>query len=139
MSEIWSKMYISHCVVNRLLSKCTIVIPHYLIVGKFYEKMELNLKCVFEFQYNICLKPFFIIIRNERDIIKNVYLSSRSLPVAVKLYNSFIHYNIIGKFSKNGTESKMWVLIFSTTFVWKNFHYNKKWARYDPKYISVFV
>jgi hypothetical protein len=58
--------------------------------------------------------------------------SSRSLRVIVKLYNSFFklsHKRHVLR--KNVIENKMCVLIFSTTFFWNVFHYNKKWARYD--------
>jgi hypothetical protein len=33
----------------------------------------------------------------------------------------------------------VWVLIFSTTFVWNISHSNKNWARYDQKCILVFM
>jgi hypothetical protein len=103
------------------LSSCTIVFPHYLIIGKFYEKMALNLKCVFWFCVQLLYETFVIIIRNEGVMIKNVYLSSCSLPVIVKLYNSFstLSYNR-QVFRKNETESRMCVLfslqILSETF-----------------------
>jgi hypothetical protein len=56
-------------------------------------------------------------------------------------YRSFPHYPI------NGTiflgEKKLlntkYVLIFSTTFVWKISHSKKTWARYDQKCILVFM
>jgi hypothetical protein len=135
-SKLWSKMYICPHVVYRLLSSCTIVFPHYLIIGKFYEKIARNLKCVPWFSLQIFSEKFFIILRNKRDMIKNVYLSSHSVPVIVKLYNSFstLSHNrqVLQKYC---TESKMCASIFSTTFGWNIFYYNKKWARYDQKCI----
>jgi hypothetical protein len=135
MSEIWSKMYIFPRVLYRLLSRCTIGFPHYLIIGKFYEKMALNLKCVFRFPLELFSQTFFIIVRNKRDIIKNV-----CPRVIVKLYNRFSvlshNWQVL---RKNGTEYKMCVFLFSTHFFWNIFHYNKKWVRYDQKCISVLV
>jgi glutaredoxin-related protein len=58
--------------------------------------------------------------------------SSRSVRVIVKLYNSFStlpqKWHVL---RKKVVEIKMCDLIFSTTFFWNVFHYNKKWARYD--------
>jgi hypothetical protein len=71
MSEIWSEIYICPRVMNRLLSSWTIDFPLYLIIGKFYEKMALNLKCVFWSSLQFQTQTFLIIIRNERDMIKN--------------------------------------------------------------------
>jgi hypothetical protein len=62
-------------------SSCTIVFPHYLIIGKFYEKMALNLKCVIWVSLEMFSETFFIIIINERDMTKNVYLSSWNCQV----------------------------------------------------------
>jgi hypothetical protein len=58
--------------------------------------------------------------------------SSRSLSVIIKLYNSFsklFHKRYV--LWKKVFENKMCVLIFSATFMWNVFHYNKKWSRYD--------
>jgi hypothetical protein len=53
-------------------------------------------------------------------------------PVIFKLYNSFSKLSHNRQvLRQNGTESKMWRLMSSTTFVWNIFHYNKIWARYD--------
>jgi len=55
------------------------------------------------------------------------------------LYNIFPHshkqHDVGGK---KVSECKMFVLIFSTTFVWNISHYKMKWARYDQKFIMVF-
>ena len=42
-------------------------------------------------------------------------------------------------FWKIATEHKMWVLIFSATFIWNISHSKKNSARYDEKCVSVFV
>jgi hypothetical protein len=54
-----------------LLSSCTIVIPNYLIIGIFFEKMPLNLKCGACVNLQLLSETFFNIIRNERDMIKH--------------------------------------------------------------------
>ena len=43
------------------------------------------------------------------------------------------------RLSKKVTAYKMRVLIFSTNFVWNIFHSKKNWARYDQKFILVFL
>jgi hypothetical protein len=95
-------------------------------------------KCVPWITLQRLSETLFIIIRNELDMIKNVYLSSRSLPVIVNLYNSFSTLSHNRQDLRNNcTESKMCASYFSTTFVWNIFHYNKKWVSYDQKCISV--
>ena len=50
------------------------------------------------------------------------------------------HYLMHGTiFEKKVTEHKMFVLIFSTTFVWNVSHSKKKWARYDQNCTVVFI
>jgi positive regulator of sigma E activity len=59
-------------------------------------------------------------------------ISSRRLRFIVKLYNSFStlsHKRHVLR--RNGTDSKMWSLRSSITFLWNVFQYNKNWARYD--------
>ena len=54
----------------------------------------------------------------------------------VLLYNIFATHPIKGRIfekKKKATEHKICVSNFSTTFVRKNFHSKKNWARYDQK------
>ena len=58
----------------------------------------------------------------------------------------FFHiFSWIARFSKNGIEYKMCVVIFFTTSVWNVFHSKKNWARYYHKcthvciYIPVYI
>jgi hypothetical protein len=54
-----------------------------------------------------------------------------------KCFSTFSHK--WHEFRKNVTENKMYVLIFSTMFVWKISHSKKTWARYDQKCTLVFT
>jgi hypothetical protein len=45
---------------------------HYLTNGTIFEKIFRTQNICFDIPYNLCLKLFFILRRNERDIIKNV-------------------------------------------------------------------
>jgi len=47
------------------------------------KKMSLNIKCVFRFSLQNLSETFFILRRNERDMIENVYWSSCKGPVIV--------------------------------------------------------
>jgi hypothetical protein len=54
--------------------------------------------------------------------------------------NIFPHYLIIGTIlEENVIDHKMCVLIFCSSFVWNISHFEKNWARYDQKYILVFM
>jgi len=55
-----------------------IIFPHYLINGTIFEKKKklLNLKSVFRISLQLLSEIFFILRITERDIIKNVYMSS---------------------------------------------------------------
>jgi len=57
--------------------------PHYLINGMTFEKELLNLKCVFRFSLELLSETFFIIRRNEQDMVKNVlvYWSSHKVSL----------------------------------------------------------
>jgi hypothetical protein len=58
------------------------------------------------------------------------------------LPRSTIFFNFISytpRFSKNVTEHKMCVSNFSTTFARNIFHSKKNWARYDRKFILLFM
>ena len=49
--------------------------PHYLINGKILDKGKLlNTKCVFWFSLQLWSETFFILRRDERDMIKNIYI-----------------------------------------------------------------
>jgi len=55
------------------------IFPHYLINGTI--KKILSTKCVFWFSLQRLSETFFILRRNERVVIKNVYWSSSKVPV----------------------------------------------------------
>jgi hypothetical protein len=61
------------------------IFPHYLINGTIVEKTLLDIKCVFWFLYNLCL-AFLILRKIQRDIIINVYMSSKNVHVFKKTY-----------------------------------------------------
>ena len=48
------------------------IVPHYFIKGGIFEKKLLNMKCAFRFSLQLLSETFFILRRNERDMIKNV-------------------------------------------------------------------
>jgi hypothetical protein len=50
--------------------------PDYLTNGTIFEKMLLNIKCVFWFSLQFLSETFLISRRTERDMIKNVYWCS---------------------------------------------------------------
>ena len=53
----------------------------YLINGKIFQQKILNIKCVFLCPLQILSEIFLILRRTERDVIINVYWSSRKVPV----------------------------------------------------------
>jgi hypothetical protein len=110
------------------LTSCTIVFRNYLKNGTFYEKHLLKTKCVSWFSLQRLSETFFIIIKNERDMIKH----PRGVCVIVKMYNSV---SILSQkrhvLRKKFIEIKLCVMIYSSNVFRIVFHYNKKWARYD--------
>jgi hypothetical protein len=57
------------------------IFAHYLINGTIFEKKKLlKAKCVFLFSLQL-LSENFLILRSERDVIKNVYWSSCKVAV----------------------------------------------------------
>ena len=60
-------------------------------------------------------------------------------PVWFHNYFSTLSHKWHKCLKKKGTEHKMCVLIFSTTFAWNISHSTKKWARYDEKCTLVFM
>ena len=58
------------------LPRYTKCFPHYITNGNIFEKKLLNTKFVFRFSLQLLSETFHTVIRNERDMIKNVYRSS---------------------------------------------------------------
>jgi len=57
--------------------------PHYLINGTIFEKLLLNIKCVFSLSLQMLSQTFLVLRNTERDMIKNVYCSSCKVPLIV--------------------------------------------------------
>jgi hypothetical protein len=74
---------------------------------------------------------------NARNMLSNLY------DKGIKFYDWLLH--LVGCFEwlkLHGTTTSpppKCVLIFSTTFVWYIYHFNKYWARYDKQCILVFM
>jgi len=59
-------------------------------------------------------------------------------PVQILIFYHIVSQTV--RMSKKNLLNIKCVLIFSTNFIWKNFHSKRKWARYDQKlYIGVYV
>ena len=56
------------------------IFPHCLINGTIFGKVSENKTCLLLFSTTLC-ETFFILRRNERDMIKNVYWFSSKVPV----------------------------------------------------------
>ena len=80
-----------------------IFFPHYLINGKIIEEINtlLNIKFVFWFSPIFLSVTFLLLRKTERDMIKNVRLSSCWVPVI--LVRSWRELNFLDKFSKKKT------------------------------------
>jgi hypothetical protein len=56
------------------LPRSTVFFPHFLINGTIFEKTLLNTKCVFRFSLQRLFETFFILRRNERNMIREMYI-----------------------------------------------------------------
>jgi hypothetical protein len=74
------------------------IFPHYLINCTVFgrKKKILNTKCVFWFSLRHLLKTFLIIRRNERDVIKIMYISVRvKVPVILVRFQRHLNFDEI--------------------------------------------
>jgi hypothetical protein len=70
----------------------------YLINGTIFEKKLLDTKCVFWFSLQLLSETFFILGRNERDMVKSVYRSSCKVPVIfVRFWRNLNFLDIFSK------------------------------------------
>jgi hypothetical protein len=68
------------------------IFPHYLIKSRIFENMLLNIKCVFRVYLQLLYQIFFILRRNERDILYDrkcilvfMWSTCYSCPIVMKL------------------------------------------------------
>ena len=65
--------------------QCACAILQYVacpaLKARFSKKILFNIKCVFRFSLQLLSETFLILRRNERDMIKNVYGSSRKVRI----------------------------------------------------------
>ena len=77
-----------HRIVKLGLPGCSVFFNIISSKARFSKKKKLlNTKCVFWFPLQLLSDTFLILRRNERDIIKNVYLSWRKVPLFLSDFN----------------------------------------------------
>jgi len=76
----------------RVLSRCSIFFPHYLIKGRIFTRETLNIKYVFCFSLQNSYEPFLILRIIELGVIKNVYWSSCKVHIILVLLERNLHF-----------------------------------------------
>ena len=89
-----------HAVCNAHASYCPLwpvrlynIFPLYLINDTIFEQKLLNRKYVLWFSLQLFSEIFLILRRNEREMIKNVYWSSYTVPVCYS-WHIFVKFDI---------------------------------------------
>ena len=105
---VWVIGHATHTrhVAIRALPRSTIFPSHYLTNGAIFGEKSRNTKCVFWFSVQLLSETFLILRRTERDMIKNVYRSSCTVPVIVVVRFS-VNCSFLDIISKNSQISNL--------------------------------
>jgi hypothetical protein len=103
-------------IVIYVLPRCTTVSHIISWTAPFSKKSCGTQNLYFDFLYNFCLKHFFILRRNERDMIKNIYRYSCEAPVI--LVRFWWNLTFIVRISKNTQTSNFIKNMFNGSTVW---------------------
>ena len=82
------------------------IFPQYLVNGKIFGKMLLDIKCVFWFSLQLLSETYLILRRTERDILINVYKPSCKISFIILRFEWDL--NFLDRFSKNTKNQISW-------------------------------